>query len=116
MYRSYTNVRKSKKNAYLKLESISGRTDLSSVLDQQTGKVKDKKKKYKLDELFDETPVFDEPCMNFNDNSGENIWGYIANDILSPNGKITKMMLSRRMKAVGNYKTLGVNVCSKLLT
>jgi hypothetical protein len=45
----------------LRLDLISLKTEESSILDGATGKVKYQKLKYNLNELFDNTPVFEIP-------------------------------------------------------
>ena len=71
-------------------------SEKSSILDAQTGRVKNHKMKYNLNDLFENTPVFDSPAINFKGEGDQNNWKFIATDVLSDKGKLTKALLLHR--------------------
>lgn len=62
---------------------------------QLLGRLNKHKLKYDLNELF-EHPVFEVPSINYNTEFDDNIWAFIANDILNEDGKLTKTMKKRK--------------------
>ena len=45
---------------------------------------------------YEDKPIFEVPCINFNEQHDGNIWAFIATDILSNEGILTKTMVKRR--------------------
>ena len=58
--------------------------------DERKKKVNFKELKYNLDDLFNNTPVFDAPVFDFTDNHPNKAWTMIANAIFDPFGKINE--------------------------
>lgn len=93
----------------LKTEFDSPPSSKSSLIDLSTGRVKSKVMKYDLDELFDNTPVFDVPLMNFKDGQKPNFWNFIANKVLFSEDKLPRQIKLRRKN---NDKYGYLKVCS----
>ena len=100
MMRNTPKKRRNASDRYLSVKKFekSDKTisKVSDVYDRKTKTLKMHKLKYDLNELF-ENPIFEVPSINYNDEKNTNVWNFIANDILSPKGKLTETINQRNL-------------------